>query len=240
MYTAEFAEVYELVYGLRGKDWVAEAERLVALIKQRSPGAASLLDVACGTGAHLETFARLLDHVEGLEIAAPMRAVAERRLPAVTVHAGDMRDFDLGRTFDALTCMFNSIGYLADVPEMRAAVHAMARHLAPGGVLVLEPWWFPDRFIEGYLAADAGLVEGRAVARVSHSSRDGRATRLEARYLVGGPDGIKEFTHLHELTLFTEGEYLAAFADAGCPAEYVEGGLTGRGLFIGTRSAPVG
>ncbi|MGH3994802.1 MAG: class I SAM-dependent methyltransferase, partial [Pseudonocardiaceae bacterium] len=235
MYTAEFAEIYEPLYRLRGKDWVAEAEELVKLILERSPGARSLLDVACGTGTHLETFARLLDHVEGLEIAAPMLAVAQRRLPDVAVHAGDMRGFDLGRTFDAVTCMFNSIGYLGSVPEMRAAVGAMARHLVPGGILVIDPWWFPERFIEGFLAADAGHVDGRAVARVSHSTRDGRVSRIEARFLVGGPEGIREYTHVHRLTLFTEAEYLAAFADAGCPAEYQEGGRTGRGLFIGAR-----
>src|SRR6266498_4870403 len=101
MYTAEFAEIYEPIYRLRGKDWVAEAEVVVKLVQERSPEAGSLLDVACGTGAHLETFARLMDHVEGLELATPMRVVAQRRLPGVTVHAGDMRNFDLGRTFDA-------------------------------------------------------------------------------------------------------------------------------------------
>lgn len=235
MYTAEFAEIYEFVYGLRGKDWAVEAEVLVKQIRDRSPAADSLLDVACGTGAHLETFAGLMTHVEGLEISAPMRAAAERRLPGVPVHAGDMRDFDLGRTFDSVTCMFNAIAYLASVSELRAAVRTMTRHLIPGGVLIVEPWWFPDRFIEGYLAADAAHVDGRAVARISHTTREGRISRLEARYLVGGSDGIREITHIHRLMLFTEEEYLAAFADAGCRAEYLEGGLTGRGLLIGVR-----
>lgn len=235
MYTAEFAEIYELVYGMRGKDWAAEAEQLGALIRERCPAADSLLDVACGTGAHLETFAALFAHVEGVELAAPMRAAAARRLPDVVVHAGDMRAFDLGRTFDAVTCMFNAIAYLGSVTELRAAVAAMARHLAPGGVLIVEPWWFPERFINGYLAADAGQVDGRAIARVSHTTRDGRRSRLEARYLVGGAAGIREFTQIHELMLFTEAEYSAAFAAAGCSAGYLEGGLTGRGLFIGVR-----
>ncbi len=235
MYTAEFAEIYEPIYRLRGKDWVAEAEVVVKLVQERSPEAGSLLDVACGTGAHLETFARLMDHVEGLELATPMRVVAQRRLPGVTVHAGDMRNFDLGRTFDAVTCMFNSIGYVASVREMRAAIRAMARHLVPGGVLVIEPWWFPERFVDGYLAADAGQIDGRAYARVSHTSRQGRLTRLEARYLVCGAEGIGGFTQVSNLMLFTEAEYRAAFAAAGCPAEYQEGGLTGRGLFIGVR-----
>ncbi|GAA4092552.1 MULTISPECIES: class I SAM-dependent methyltransferase [Actinomadura] len=234
-YTAEFAEIYEPFYRLRGKDWTAEAEYLVKLIRDRSPGARSLLDVGCGTGAHLETFDKLLDHVEGLDVAAPMRDVARRRLPHVTVHDGDMRDFDLGRRFDAVTCMFNAIGYMESVGQLRAAVRAMARHVVPGGVLVVEPWRFPDKFVDGHPVAEAGHPDGRAIARVSHSVRSGRAIRMQARYLVGEPGGIREFTQVHRLRLFTENEYLTAFASAGCPAEYREDDLTGRGLFIGVR-----
>ncbi|AUS81210.1 SAM-dependent methyltransferase [Actinoalloteichus sp. AHMU CJ021] len=235
MYAANFAEVYELIYRSRGKSWAGEAEETARLIRARNPSASSLLDVACGTGAHLETFGTLFDHVEGLEIAKGMRTVARERLPGVSVHAGDMRDFDLNRTFDAACCMFNSIAYLTSVADMSDAVRAMGRHLAPGGVLVIEPWWFPERFIEGYVAADAGAEDGKAVVRMSHSTREGDSTRLEVRFMVGDADGIREFTQTSMLRLFTKDEYLEAFAAAGCPAEYLEGGLTGRGLFIGVR-----
>ena len=235
MYTADFADVYELVYQVRGKDWTAEAERILAVVRERAPEADRLLDVACGTGAHLEVFARHLGHVEGVELAEPMREVAERRLPGVPVHRGDMRDFRLDGVFDAVTCLFNSIGYMTTVAELRAAIGSMARHLRPGGVLVVEPWWFPDRFIDGYVTADAGSADDRVVARVSHTRREGRRTLLDSRYLVAGPDGISELAHLHELTLFTRAEYLAAFEDASCLTEFIEGGLTGRGLFVGIR-----
>jgi ubiquinone/menaquinone biosynthesis C-methylase UbiE len=53
-YGADFVEVYETVNEVRGKDWVREAEAVVALVRERNPRAASLLDVACGTGIHLE------------------------------------------------------------------------------------------------------------------------------------------------------------------------------------------
>lgn len=235
MYTTEFAEIYEPMYRLRGKDWQAEAGDVVALVRDLNPGAGSLLDVACGTGAHLEHFAGLLDHVEGVEIAPSMRALAAARIPDVAVHDGDMRDFRLGRTFDAVTCLFNSVGYLGDVAELRAAIGSMALHLAPGGVLVVDPWWTPDTFVDGYLAADSGQIDGRALARVSHSTRDGRATRLHARFLVGDAGGVREFSLVHELTLFTESEYLDAFAAAGCPARRTTSPLSGRGLYVARR-----
>ena len=57
---------------------------------------------------------------------------------------GNMLDFDLGRQFDVVTCLFSSIGYVKTVPNMKRAVANMSRHLKPGGVLVLEPWFTPE------------------------------------------------------------------------------------------------
>lgn len=233
MYGFELSEVYELIFESRGKNWTAEAEKVADLVKEYVPDAASLLDVACGTGAHLRTFRKSFDHVEGLEISASMREKALRALPGVEVHEGDMRAFSLGRRFDAVTCLFNAIGYVASVTEMRDAVRAMAAHLRPGGVLMVEPWWFPERFIEGYVAGDVVRDGDRVIARVSHSTRHGRATRMEAHFTVADRAGISSFVEVDLLSLFTLEEYLSAFEDAGCPASYLPGGLTGCGLFVG-------
>lgn len=235
MYGPELAEVYEIFYRSRGKDWAAEAKDITRLIRDRRPGASTLLDVACGTGAHLATFRTQFAHTEGLEVAESMRALAHERLAGLTVHPGDMRDFALDRTFDAVVCLFCAIGYLDTVAQMRAAVRSMAAHLLPGGVLVIEPWWFPENHIEGYVAGDLGRENGLTVARISHSTLRGRATRMEVRFLVGDSSGIKEFTEIDVLTLFARDEYQAAFTDAGCSVEYLPGDPTGRGLFIGVR-----
>jgi SAM-dependent methyltransferase len=235
MYSADLADVYEEIYQSRGKDWTAEGVLVDKIVRTHLPAARSLLDVACGTGAHLEAFGRFFDHTTGLEIAPAMRERAMRRLPGVPIHAGDMRDFDLGTTFDAVVCMFCSIAYLDTVEEMRAAVRSMSRHLAPGAPLVVEPWWFPEQFIEGYVAGDMAGVNGRTVARISHSTLDGRATRMEVRFLVGDATGIREFVEIDRLTLFTREEYEAAFRDAGCSVQFHPGPPTGRGLFVGTR-----
>jgi dTDP-3-amino-3,4,6-trideoxy-alpha-D-glucopyranose N,N-dimethyltransferase len=235
MYSAELADVYEQIYRSRGKDWTAEAVLVDEVVRRHRPAARTLLDVACGTGAHLEALSSRFGHVEGLELAEPMRERATLRLPGVRIHPGDMRDFDLHTTFDAITCMFCSIAYLETVSEMRAAIGCMARHLSPGAVLVVEPWWFPEQFIEGYVAGDLARVEGRTVTRISHSTLDGRATRMEVRFMVGDESGIREFVEIDRLTLFTREEYESAFRDAGCSVEFLPGPPTGRGLFLGIR-----
>ncbi|GGR16619.1 hypothetical protein GCM10010497_18680 [Streptomyces cinereoruber] len=235
MYSTDLAEVYEMVYRSRGKDWAAEAEAVADLARGHAPDADSLLDVACGTAAHLGPFGKLFTTAEGLEIAAPMRELALRRRPGLTIHEGDMRDFDLGRTYSVVTCMFCAIGYLGSIEEMRSAIASMSRHLEPGGVLVVEPWWFPEQFSEGFVAGDLAREGDRTVARISHSTLQGRATRMEVRFLVGEPGGIRTFTEIDVLTLFTREEYESAFRDAGCSVAYRPGDPTGRGLFVGVK-----
>ncbi|MFI7306650.1 class I SAM-dependent DNA methyltransferase [Micromonospora aurantiaca] len=245
MYGAELADVYEAVYRSRGKDWNAEALFIAELIRDRFPAADSLLDVACGTGAHLAGFAKLFGRTEGLEYAEAMRAVAERRLPGVPLHAGDMRDFRLPARFDAVTCMFTAISYAGTLAGMRATVRCMAAHLVPGGVLVIEPWWFPEKFIDGYVSGEVVRDGDRTIARVSRSTNESGVTRLEVRYVVASAAGITQFTEVDRLALFTLDEYLGAIEDAGCAAEFRPPDPSGRdaivpagrGLFVGVKRA---
>ncbi|WP_205809383.1 methyltransferase domain-containing protein [Micromonospora sp. HNM0581] len=87
-YTGPLSRVYDLVYTSRGKDFAAEAQEIADVIRARRPGAASLLDVDCGTGEHLVTWRHLFAEVEGVDISADMRAVARAKLPGVPIHDG--------------------------------------------------------------------------------------------------------------------------------------------------------
>nr|AXL06035.1 class I SAM-dependent methyltransferase [uncultured bacterium] len=235
-YSTEHAEIYDFIHAARGRDWAAEAEELVKLVRARNPRASSLLDVACGTGEHLVHFSSRFDRAEGLELSEAMREIARRKLPGTPVHSADMRDFDLGTSYDAIVCMCFSLAYMLTLEGLRDTVASLARHLAPGGVLVAEPWWFPEKFVDGFVSAALAQGDGRAVSRLSHTVRDGRVSRMTVRYTVAEPTGIREFTEYENLALFTEEEYAAAFTDAGCTVEYRPGGPNGRGLFIGVRS----
>ncbi|MET9390136.1 class I SAM-dependent methyltransferase [Streptomyces sp. NPDC006624] len=236
-YGPGLAEIYELVYAARGKDYAAESAEVTALVKERRPDASALLDVACGTGGHLAFFRDHFATVEGLELSEHMSAQAERRLPGVRVHQGDMRDFALGRRYDAVSCMFSSIGYTRSPGELNGALAAMAGHLVPGGVLVLEPWYFPERFLPGYIADDLVRTEDRVTVRVSHSRRHGDDVPIVVHYIDARKDaGIRHFTDVHRMRLFTREQYETAFERAGCSVEYLTTGRFGCGLFVGVRA----
>lgn len=232
-YSGPVSELYDLVHQGKGKDYGQEAVDLVALITKHSPEADSLLDIACGTGAHLRHLAEHFTSVEGLELSQDMLSIARRRNPGTALHHGDMRDFSLDRRFSAITCMFSSIGHMADQGELSRALERFAAHLEPGGVIVVEPWWFPETFTPGFVGTSTIEADNATITRVSHSSLSGRATRIEVHYLVAGAGtGISHHEETHHITLFSREQYEQAFTGAGLSVEFVPGGPSGRGLFV--------
>ena len=231
---ARSARYYDAIYSF--KDYAAEAAAVSARIRAHRPDAATLLDVACGTGAHLVHFAREY-RVEGIDLSEEQLAVARTRLPGAELHQGDMTTFDLGKTFDAVTCMFSSIGYVGTLEGLDAAVGRMAAHLAPGGVLVVEPWLQPDAFEDGHLSTLFVDEPDIAVARMSISHKEGRRSWFDMEHLVGSAHGVDHFVEHHELGLFTVEEHLAGFERAGLRVEHDPEGPMGRGLYVGVASS---
>ncbi len=68
------AHVYDVVYS--HLDYLASAAVVETLIRERNPGARSLLDMSCGTGAHLSQWQKSFEHVEGADIDPAMLEVA--------------------------------------------------------------------------------------------------------------------------------------------------------------------
>jgi SAM-dependent methyltransferase len=225
------ASFYDKIYSF--KDYRGEAERLTAIVRGHlRSGGNRLLDVACGTGLHIEYLKESYD-VEGLDINAELLEFARQRNPDVPFHRGDMIDFDLGRTFDVVTCLFSSIGYVKTLDNVEKAAACMARHLVPGGVLVVEPWFTPDAWhapsVHSLFIDEPELK----IARVNTSFVEGRLSYFDLHYLVGTPEGTEHFVERHELGLFETDEMLAALSGVGLRVTYDAEGLTGRGLFIG-------
>ena len=133
---------------------------------------------------------------------------AKAKIPTAAFDTADMRAFELGRTFDVATCLFSAIGYMTSTVDMDDAVAAMARHLSPGGVLIVDGWVRREAWRDaGSLDVQSTRTNELGVARVGRSWRDGDRTTIEMHHLVGSLDRVDYFTERHEMTLFSDADY---------------------------------
>lgn len=234
------ARWYDALYDARGKDYAAEADALLEVASTLGVHVRSLLDVACGTGRHLAAVAPRLSEVAGLDASPAMLAVARTRLDAdVPLVEGDMRRFDLGRRFDMVTCLFSAIGHVADGDELDAAIASMARHVAPGGVLLVQPWLTPDTVRPGGVRdLVCATTDDGVVAPAASSRLDGDATVVSFAWAIATADGVHTAEEHLRMPVFTRERYLAAVVRAGLAPRWLdeEGEWAGRGLVIGRRS----
>jgi SAM-dependent methyltransferase len=224
--------LYDAIYGAF-KDYPAEAATIAAVVKSAHPNALAVLDVGCGTGEHVKHLRMTHSfEVDGLDLDPQLLAVARRKVVDARFFHADMATFDLGMHYDAILCLFSSIGYLKSLDRVTAALRRFHAHLAKDGVVVVEPWFAPEVLREGPGPPTVVVAGGTQVERTSHLSVQGRVSTIVFTYRVEDAAGARTIEEVHELGLFTQTEMLNCFREAGLDASYDPVGLTGRGLYI--------
>ncbi len=233
---SESAELYDLIYS-SFKDYSQEAGQIAALLKKVHPGCRTLLDVACGTGEHAHLLATQHGFaVDGIDLDPAFVRIAKAKHPGGQFHRADMVTFHLGRRYDAVLCLFSSIGYVRTLANVRRALACFREHLAPDGVVILEPWFAPEVAEHGRTETRSVDGPGLRVVRVSRTEIQGRVSRVHFDYEIHGSAGVRHASEVHELGLFTTDEMLRSFEASGLTAQYDPQGLTGRGLFVARAS----
>jgi SAM-dependent methyltransferase len=226
------AHLYDLMYVRR--DYTTTAEEIRSLISNALPDARDLLDVGCGTGRHLEVLSRWY-RSQGLDINSKMLEQTRARCPHLDIHEGDMRTFQLDRSFDVITCLFSAIGHVETAEAMRQSIERMAAHLSSPGILVVEPWFTPETFWDDHLAANFQSESETKLAWMYRQRREGLTSVLDIHYLIGGEGQPEYFVERQDLGLFTREEMTAALEGAGLEVDYRENATWDRGLYVGRR-----
>lgn len=130
---------YHQLYGHRS---LAEATAFMEALHQQLKWAPmELLDLACGQGRHAKAAANLGHKVTGLDLSANSIAEARRLYddtPELEFVEGDMRSFQLNKTFDGVLNLFTSFGYFQDKNDHLSVLRSIHAHLNPGGFLILD------------------------------------------------------------------------------------------------------
>lgn len=176
-----YAEFYDALYA--DKDYEAEVDFLESVFSAYARGdVRTVLDLGCGTGGHAVPLAARGYRVTGLDRAPAMVAQAREKATAACVdprfEVADVRDYDLGETFDAVVSMFAVVSYQLTGDDVTAMFRAARAHLSPGGLLVFDGWFGPavlaqrPRVSEKVVETPGGdVVRRRAVPSVDEDAQ---------------------------------------------------------------------
>jgi len=229
---ANIAAYYDELY-VKPEQYQREAARASTLIETyKLSGGTDLLDLACGTGGHIPYW-RDLYIVTGLDLSPAMLDRAIHRFPDVEFHLGNMVDFVLGRSFDALVCLYGSIGFVRTLENLNNAVSNFAAHLKCGGVLCLTPWSTQEEF-EPKIVVDVVKHANVHISRMENVKRKAPGlVEVDFHHLVGQDDTVTYHTQSIEVGLFSRQQYLDALYSAQLELmEYYEGSDMPMGLFV--------
>jgi SAM-dependent methyltransferase len=228
------AGFFDELYSFR--DFEREARRALDLARRsaRTP-IRSALDIGCATGDHaaaIERWGRC--DVWGIDVDRQLLARARRKHSSVRFLAEDMMGARLGRTFDLVTSFYGVVAYARTRRRLAASAKNIARHLAPGGVAVVQPWHFRERY-EAKPAARVVELGDVRIARASVSVVRGSEVEMRVAYVIARGPRVHVAEETHRVGLFSAREYREALEDAGLRVKWVADGPGAGGAFVGVK-----
>lgn len=144
----DYARYYNLFY--KDKDYLAETEYIIELLKLHGKDVNTILDLGCGTGQHALHLAQRGYRVTGIDRSEEMLCIAQKTIEpwhgkndALSFFCSDIRDLRLGKTFDAVVSLFHVVSYQPTNGDLINAMTTARVHLKTGGVFIFDFWYGP-------------------------------------------------------------------------------------------------
>ena len=207
------SEYYDLMY-VNEEAYQKEVDGVFELADKYAPGAKTLLDIACGTGAQAKYFSERFN-VTGIDISREMLEIAKSKVPNAEFEIADMTDFDLGRKFDIIVNLYGSIGFASSFEHLCSSLKCVYDHLDDNGLFILTPWSTKEEIKDGLVAKSkkeglSGYCRMETVKRIADDK-----VQVEMHHLVAKDLDVKYHKTVSTVTLFSEAEYVSALEKAG-------------------------
>ncbi len=233
----DLAKYYDLIYSW--KNYKNESKMIKQVILEyKKSGGNSLLEVACGTGKHLENM-RSKFSCTGIDLNEEMLNIARKKFPDIRFIKGNMINFKINERYDIITCLFSSIGYVKTYENLGKTLDNFSKHLKTGGVVLIEPWFTKAAYKIGVPHLTVYQDKNIKIARVNVSKAKCGVSIMRMHYLIAEKDkDVKHFVSVEELGMFETQRTLKLMKDAGFKARFLKRkSLDGlRGLFVGVKS----
>ncbi|MCL5407553.1 MAG: class I SAM-dependent methyltransferase [Patescibacteria group bacterium] len=132
----KLASFYDKTYD--GKFYFKYANFISKLAKKNKIKNPIVLDLACGTGSLIKELNKKLKNVEGADISTEMLQVAKLKNPKNKFYSQSFQDLHLNKTYDIITCTFDSINYLLKKEDLYRTIKNISRHLKNNGLFIFD------------------------------------------------------------------------------------------------------
>lgn len=216
---AGFASVYDVIY----RDPGFLAAQLAFLETAFAGTRGWILDAGCGTGMHLLPLCARGYRCAGVDISAPMLAVARVRLAEAALQAplirGDIRSVPFAPLFDGILCLDSPLALILEDDGLARALAGFYQCLRPGGVLIVEVFDYVRSVAPARMAPQTAFIPapwGQITIRESHRHDQALGIwEMTQEFNVSRGDRRDAFAITHRLRMRTPDAYAAALERAG-------------------------
>ena len=188
-----------------------------------SSGGRDYLDLACGTGPHLQYMEAQGFSLAGLDNSARMLQLASLKVPSARLLLSDMAELDETGAFDLVTCFLYSIHYSYPPEKLLETLRCVWRALKPGGIFIFNA-------VDAAGACQAHPVttqlqegDSRLIFESGWHYR-GRGDVLDLRLTItrDGPDGAQRWEDHHHMSALSFSELAGMLESSGFESTFLE------------------
>ena len=200
----KYARYYDTIYN--DKDYESECDFLESIFaKHSSRSIRTILEAGCGTGGHATVLESRGYSLHAVDRSSEMLQIARSKpgSEAISYYEGDFREFDLGKTVDAVIAVFSVVSYFTSNRSLLRVFETASRHLEPGGLFIFDAWFGPTVFHELPGVRLKHIEKGSSkIIRFSEGSLDplGQTVAVKFKVFVFENGVLEEEIHeVHEM-----------------------------------------
>ena len=200
------------------------------------PAPRTVLELGSGGGNNAFHLKRTFD-MTLVDVSPQMLAVSRTLNPECEHREGDMRNVDLGRTFDAVF-VHDAITYMTNEADLRAAMRTAYRHCRVGGVALFVPDCVRETFVPETSHGGHDGADGRCLRYLEWTvDPDPADTAFRTDYVIvmrerNGEVRVVQDCHIEGL--FARAEWMRLLREVGFEPSTMPDAW-GRELFVAKR-----
>lgn len=164
LYDGKMAEIYDIMYQ-SFIDYDIEFEFYYQLLKKNNCN--EVLEIGSGTGNLTTRFLQQKIKYTGLDYSKDMISIAQKKVPKAEIIHGDMRNFTLQKSIEAIIMTGRTSSYIISNNDMNSCLNSISKNLKKEGIFIFD-FIDANRYIP-YICQNKDIEHSAMVEEIKYS-----------------------------------------------------------------------